>query len=55
MGEKDGERMWERGWDGHREAQLRRMARLPLRDRIRWLEQAQKLVSRLQKARRTAR
>lgn len=36
----DPERTWESGWDGHRAAQLRRFARLPLRDKLAWLEQA---------------
>ncbi len=38
------EREWERGWEGHREAQRRRLARLPLREKLQWLEEAHRLV-----------
>jgi hypothetical protein len=48
------EQTWERGWDGHSEAQLRRLAQLPLSDKIAWLEQAQRVVQHLT-AQKTAR
>jgi hypothetical protein len=35
---------WERGWDGHCEAQLRRLAKLPLTEKLKWLEQAHRVV-----------
>ena len=38
---------WERGWDGHSEAQLRRLAKLPLWEKIAWLEQAQRVANHL--------
>jgi hypothetical protein len=41
------EAVWERGWDGHSQSQLHRLARLPLAEKIRWLEEAQQLVTRL--------
>jgi hypothetical protein len=47
----ESERMWEKGWKGHEKAQLRRMAGLPLRDRIRWLEEAQRMVQRMRRRR----
>ena len=40
---------WEKGWQGHEDAQLRRMARWSLREKIRWLEEAAKLVESLRK------
>jgi len=43
------ERGWEIGWQGHEEAQLRRMARWSLREKIRWLEEAARLVEHLQR------
>jgi hypothetical protein len=42
------ERMWERGWDGHELAQLRRMASLPFSEKLEWLEQAHEFVLRIQ-------
>jgi hypothetical protein len=41
---------WERGWDGHERAQLLRMARLSLREKVEWLEQAQAIARALQEA-----
>ncbi len=41
------ERLWESGWDAHTVAQRRRLARLPLAEKLRWLEEAQKLVGHL--------
>ncbi len=41
------EQTWERGWDGHSLEQLRRLARLPLWDKIAWLEQAQRVAQHL--------
>ena len=33
---------WDAGWDGHSLAQARRLARLPLTEKLRWLEEAQR-------------
>lgn len=44
---------WEAGWDGHQKQQLRRLARAPLADKLRWLEGAHRLVRQLQPATRT--
>jgi len=41
------ETTWEEGWNGHQEAQLRRLARLPLADKLTWLEEAHDLVRHL--------
>lgn len=38
---------WERGWHGHDLAQRRRIARLPLYVKIKWLEDTQRLVQNL--------
>jgi hypothetical protein len=45
-----GEYSWENGWQGHEDAQLRRMAQWSLREKIRWLEEAARLVKHLQAA-----
>ena len=42
-----GDRAWERGWDGHAQAQLLRLARLSLPEKIAWLEQAQRVARHL--------
>jgi len=39
---------WEAGWDAHRRAQLLRMARLTLEEKLQWLEDAQRLVTHLE-------
>lgn len=43
----DRDREWERGWAGHELAQLRRLARLPLSQKLAWLEEAHRLVLQL--------
>lgn len=39
-----GELVWEHGWKGHEDAQLRRLAELSLAEKLVWLERAQQLV-----------
>lgn len=39
---------WESGWQGHELAQMKRLAALSLEQKIRWLESAQEMVSRMQ-------
>lgn len=46
------EQIWESGYDGHEEAQKRRMANLPFAVKLAWLEEAHELVMYLQKSRR---
>ena len=46
------EQLWESGWEGHSLAQRRRLARLPLSEKLRWLEEAQRVVAHLQRSRR---
>lgn len=48
------ERVWERGWDGHARAQRLRLARLPLSDKLDWLEEAHRVVRHLTRSRRAA-
>jgi hypothetical protein len=36
--------IWESGWDGHELAQMRRLAKLTMEQKIRWLESAQEMV-----------
>ena len=38
---------WERGWEGHDRGQRRRIARLPLTEKLRWLEEAQRVLTRM--------
>ncbi len=38
---------WEAGWDGHQMAQQRRLAALPLWEKLAWLEDAQRLATQL--------
>lgn len=38
---------WDRGWREHEDRQLRRMARLPFAEKLRWLEEAQELGEKL--------
>lgn len=45
---RDGQR-WEAGWQGHAEAQRARTARLTLREKLRWLEEAQHLLVHLRR------
>lgn len=45
------EPVWERSWDGHLHAQLRRLAELSLYEKLGWLEQAHRLVEHLSEAR----
>ncbi len=37
-------RVWEQGWEDHNRLQLERLARLPLSEKLAWLEEAQRLV-----------
>lgn len=37
-------RGWEQGWEGHRDAQARRLAALSLGEKLDWLEEAQARV-----------
>jgi hypothetical protein len=41
---------WERGWDEHERLQLQRLARLPLADKLDWLEEAHRIVLHLTRA-----
>ena len=38
---------WEEGWSGHERAQLHRLAKLSLAEKLRWLEEAHDLVRHL--------
>ncbi len=49
MSEDSVEHAWESGWDGHEHAQLVRMARLTLAEKLAWLEEAQNLVLELRR------
>ena len=45
MNREDG--TWEKGWGGHHEEQLRRLAALPLTEKLKWLEEADRVVRHL--------
>ena len=47
------EHVWENGFGDHKLQQLRRMARLSLPEKLRWLEEAHDLVRRLEAARKS--
>lgn len=36
--------LWEQGWDGHERQQRARASSLPLPEKLRWLEEAHRLV-----------
>ena len=44
---KPGERAWDRGWKDHEQRQLERLAKLPLSEKLAWLEEAHRLVRHL--------
>ena len=46
---KEEERVWEPGWEGHKRAQSRRLAALPMAEKLRWLEEANALVRHLRR------
>jgi hypothetical protein len=48
--EPGSERVWEAGWDEHRQRQLERLAKLSLAEKLEWLEQAHRVVMQLEKA-----
>jgi hypothetical protein len=50
-GERTPERIWEVGFEGHERAQLRRMAAMTFRQKLEWLEEAHRLVLKLEAAR----
>jgi hypothetical protein len=43
----DDARVCEKGWDGHQEEQLRRLAKLSLAEKLEWLEEADRVVRHL--------
>jgi len=48
----DDDRVWERGWKGHEVAQLQRLARLTFAEKLRWLEEAARVVEEVTAGRR---
>ena len=47
MSSDDESTSWEKGWAGHQQQQLERLARLPLGEKLRWLEETHHLVQHL--------
>jgi len=48
----EAEHSWDAGWDGHERAQLRRKARLPLWQKLQWLEEITRIARHLREQRR---
>jgi hypothetical protein len=46
---------WDAGWDAHGRAQRRRLAALPMSEKLRWLEQSQRLATHLLRPRQVVR
>jgi hypothetical protein len=46
--EQNDEPLWEGDWDSHRQSQMRRLARLPMWEKLGWLEEAHNIVRHLQ-------
>jgi hypothetical protein len=44
------QQVWEHGWDGHEREQRRRLASLPLPEKLQWLEEADELETRIGRA-----
>jgi hypothetical protein len=42
--------LWEHGWGGHEQQQRERLSNLPLSEKLRWLEEAHRLVLHLSNA-----
>jgi hypothetical protein len=40
----DADRSWPRGWEEHEADQLRRLARLPLWQKLQWLEEMNRII-----------
>jgi len=53
--DSDSQQGWDRGWDEHRLRQLRRMAKLPLAEKLKWLEEAHRLARHLNRGKPTIR
>lgn len=47
----DPDRKWSVGWDGHELDQLRRLARLPLWQKLQWLEEMNRVIRHMRKQR----
>jgi hypothetical protein len=42
------EHVWEDGWNGHELEQMRRLAKLSFPEKLQWLEDAHRMVMRMQ-------
>ena len=45
------ERYWEHGWDGHERAQRLRLARIPMSEKLSWLEMMHRIVNHMARRR----
>ena len=45
------DRVWERGFEDHELQQMRRLAKLPFAEKLKWLEEAHRMVLHMQKGR----
>jgi hypothetical protein len=44
------DRVWEHGWEEHSRLQLKRLAKIPLSEKLIWLEEAHRLILHMQTA-----
>jgi hypothetical protein len=44
------DRVWEQGWEEHSRLQLKRLAMIPLPEKLIWLEEAHRLILHMQSA-----
>jgi hypothetical protein len=49
--EQHPQHVWEHGWEEHERLQRQRLAKLPLAEKLRWLEEMQRMVEHLRKQR----
>ena len=49
--QQSSDHLWEQGWEGHEDEQLRRLARLSFPEKLAWLEEAQRLVRQIAEGR----
>ncbi len=54
MADDEGERHWDAGWSGRKHAQLLRMSRLSIDEKLAWLEEARRLACEIQAVREKA-
>lgn len=49
--DNDDNQGWDRGWEAHEREQQRRLAKLSLYEKVKWLEEMQEMIEHLRKQR----